>query len=416
MSKYLDEHQRDELVNAFIKAKNKESLLLRKAKKFATENHSHGKPTESYIDTYLGACRNLVASQNGECHLAWAKWRGVAPNPNKLGRSFDFIVELMDEVDYVGSKQHKLQLAEVLNNRGGKNFLKAVYDKISKGTSLEIQADREKELEILRTRENEVANMLSPITNFSVLKGYDSFHSWKRVLWLKIAYINHIERQIDEATGTVKTALKDIYNRIDIIKDLNRLRQHIERNSYADRLVSHYYMNENFTKLEDEHLRLCIGLAYSDIWDYRKEAKLETCVFTHNSIYFGDEEVVFRKEDAYVEDYHKVYSHKQKNIKKLLRMAEIADIDFEKTVKQIEKKIEGRKISYLWNTFFTNSITIDEDFIKAHSETMRNEDMETFEEDKQGYKAFENLYASLNFQSDIVKAITHKTYRERKKK
>jgi len=420
MSKYFDEHQRDIFVKAFNRAKDKDKCVLTHAKKFAKENHAQGKPPQHQIDTYFGALANL-ANRSAETHEEWAKWRGVAPNPKYLGRSFDFVVELMEKVDYVGSEKHKRELAEILTNRGGKNFLKSLYDKVALSTKLDIEAETQAQLEILRIREQEVANMMSPITNFSVLKGFDSFHSWKNVVWLKMAYIEMIKREIENATGTIKTALKDIYRRIDILNDLNRLRQHIERNSFADRLLTHYYIGENFEKLEHEHLRLCIGLAYSDIWDYRKATKMQACIFTHNSIFVGDakdvgNEIVFRKEDAYIDDYHIVYSHKQKDIKKLMKMADIADDDFKKTVKRIEKKIEGRIITYAWNSFYTNSISIDEEWIREQANFMRDEDMQIYEDDKKGYKAFENLYASLNFQSDIVKGLTHQTYRERKKK
>jgi len=69
MSKHLDEHQRDELVSSFLKSKDKERMLLTKAKKFAKANHHEGKPPPHVIDVYLGSCRNLIASSNGEVHL-----------------------------------------------------------------------------------------------------------------------------------------------------------------------------------------------------------------------------------------------------------------------------------------------------------------------------------------------------------
>ena len=196
MSKHLDEHQREELTKAFLKAKDKEKMFLTKAKKFASENcKTNAKPFQHDIDTILGSIRNLIASSNGEVHIEWAKWKGVSPNPKKINRSYDFVVDMMTAVDYKGSKKQKELLAQTLNNRGGKEFLRLLHEKIIEQASLEASANRELELETLRLREKEIANMLSPITNFSIVKGEEMFNAWRKVLMLKIAFGLGIEQQ-----------------------------------------------------------------------------------------------------------------------------------------------------------------------------------------------------------------------------
>jgi len=85
MSNYLDEHQRDELLSSFLRAKDKERMLFKLAKKFASQNNKMGgSPSQDKVDVHLGACRNTIASCHGEVHLAYCEWKGIPPNPKKL--------------------------------------------------------------------------------------------------------------------------------------------------------------------------------------------------------------------------------------------------------------------------------------------------------------------------------------------
>ena len=410
MSKYLDEHQREELTKAFLKAKDKESLLLTKAKKFAKENHHEGKPPPHQIDTYLGSIRCLLAGMNGEVHLEWAKWKGVSPNPKKLGRSYDFVVDMMDAVDYKASKKQKELLAQTLNNRGGKDFLRILHEKITEQASLEASANRELELETLRLRENEIVDMLSPISNFSVVKGEEMFHAWRNVLWLKIDFTNTIRTQLEDAKGITRTALKNIYDKIeDLDIFLLQIQRHLEINSYADRLLQSYYMNDCFDELKEEHLRLCLGLAYAQTEGFGDfvNSPTDLIVHTHNSIMHKNKEIVFR--DKYLDDQI-LYSPKNSLVKKIVSIGEKGEADFKKMIKQAEKKMKGRKISYRWDMFFTNSISIDQEFIENHKEVNREEDWDNWEQN------WDNLYANLNIQTDLVKEWRASQYRKPKKK
>ena len=79
-------------------------------------------------------------------------------------------------------------------------------------------------------------------------------------------------------------------------------------------------------------------------------------------------------------------------------------------IKQAEKKLKGRKISYRWDMFFTNSISIDQEFIDEHKEVMRTEDWDDWMQN------WDNLYANLNIQTDLVKEWRASQYRKPKKK
>lgn len=418
MSKYLDEHQREELTKAFLTVKDKERMLLTKAKKFATENHHAGKPPQHQIETYLGSCRSLLAQMNGDVHIEWAKWKGVAVNPKKLSRSFDFVVDMMNRIGYEGSQKHKQELANVLNNRGGKNFLKRLEEFITEREGLEASANRDLELETLRLRENEIVNMLSPISNFSIVKGEEMFHAWDNVLWLKIAFCFDVKEQLKDATGVSKTALKNIYDKTKNAETwLLQLQRHLEINSYADRLLSHWYMNDCFDELKEEHLRLCLGLAYAQtegissqrgvIGDYsNQDDETKFIAHTHNSMMIDKKEIVFR--DKYLEDQI-LYSPKNKYVKRIVAMGERGEADIKQCVKKLEKIFGGRKLSYRWDMFFENSISIDQEFIDAHKEVNRAEDLANWEYD------WDNLYTNLNLQTDIVKEWRAKQYRAKKK-
>jgi hypothetical protein len=411
MSKHLDEHQREELTKAFLKAKDKEKMFLTKAKKFASENcKTNAKPFQHDIDTILGSIRNLIASSNGEVHIEWAKWKGVSPNPKKINRSYDFVVDMMTAVDYKGSKKQKELLAQTLNNRGGKEFLRLLHEKIIEQASLEASANRELELETLRLREKEIANMLSPITNFSIVKGEEMFNAWRKVLMLKIAFGLGIEQQLEDATGVSRSALKNIHEKTkDSEIHLLQLDRHLQVNCYADRLLSNWYMNDCFDELKEEHLRLCLGLAYAQTERYGDYLEDETkfIMHTHNSMMIDKKEIVFR--DKYLDDQI-LYSPKNKYVKRIVAIGEKGEADLKKTIKKLEKTFNGRKLSYRWDMFFTNSITIEQDFIDNHKMTMLTEDIEDWR------KNWDNLYTNLNIQTDMVKGWRAKQYRAKKKK
>ena len=407
MSKYLDEHQREELISAFLKAKDKERMFLTKAKKFAKANHHEGKPPPHALITYEGSCKNLIASSNGDVHLAWAKWKGVTPNPKKLGRSYDFVMEMMDSVDYKASKKQKESLAKELNNRGGKDFLKKLHEKITSQATLEGQANRNLELETLRLRENEIAEMLSPISNFSVQKGEDNYMAWENVLWMKISYIVEVKEKLHDSktTGLTKSALKDINNKIGKLDTtLMALMEHLQINSYADRLLQHWYFNETIQgELKEEHLRLCLGLAYAGFDGINDREQY--VMHTHNSIFIRDKEIVFR--DKYL-DNQILYKASNPHIKKILEIADRGDAELKKLIKKIAKQTDGRRLTYSWNQFFVNSISIDEDWIKKTKAEFLKDDFEGWQND------WTNLYANLNVQSDIAKTWRANEYRKNK--
>jgi hypothetical protein len=80
-----------------------------------------------------------------------------------------------------------------------------------------------------------------------------------------------------------------------------------------------------------------------------------------------------------------------------------------KLVKKIAKQMDGRRITYSWNQFFVNSISIDEDWIKKTKMEFLKEDVEGWQND------WTNLYANLNVQSDNAKTCLAKEYRKKKK-
>ena len=252
--------------------------------------------------------------------------------------------------------------------------------------------------------------MLSPISNFSVVKGEEMFHAWRNVLWLKIDFTNTIRTQLEDAKGITRTALKNIYDKIeDLDIFLLQIQRHLEINSYADRLLQSYYMNDCFDELKEEHLRLCLGLAYAQTEGFGDfvNSPTDLIVHTHNSIMHKNKEIVFR--DKYLDDQI-LYSPKNSLVKKIVSIGEKGEADFKKMIKQAEKKMKGRKISYRWDMFFTNSISIDQEFIENHKEVNREEDWDNWEQN------WDNLYANLNIQTDLVKEWRASQYRKPKKK
>jgi len=405
----LNEKQREQLYKAFNNAKSesgRERVIKRHTKDFAEHFGKRANKTKFDIERSYTEWERKIRGTLTKAHATKENYyRHIGKTPPLVEKKSAYIVQLMDDIGYKSKDREKI--AEELQKRG-KDFLPLLIEKIQETSKYDFEISKQDELDILRKREYEIAEILSPISNFSVLKGFDSFHSWKRVLWLKLAYTDYLKEEAEKATGAIRTALNDIIKRIDIKDELSLLIHHIEINSFADRLLSQYYMNENFEKLEDEHLKLCVGLAYSQTKEFSQNYEI---LFSHNSVFDMEKrkEIVFRKEDNYVKDYHANYSHKQPTIKKIIEIGAEGEAKLKKLVKKIEKKLEGRKITYLWQQYFTKSIEIPQEFINDHTlannELALNDDMDRFE----------NLYSFLNISSDIIKAYTHNAYRKGKK-
>lgn len=405
MSKYLDEHQREILAKGFLKAKNKEIFLHRQAKKFATENHYGGKPTSYDIDNHLKACRNLVASANGEVHLAWSKWKGRPPNPKKINYSHDFVVDIMNNIDFKATDKEKQRLAETLISRGGKNFLKAIDKYIADRTFDEINAQREQDFEILKSREKAFADELAKISDLSMIEAEDSFDSWENLLFMKLCFSMHIYEEHKEATGTIKASLKDILNKLEPLqKPIYKLSRHIRVSSLATRILQHWYIEGCFDKLTEDDMNVALGVAYLG----NLEKDHDDMVYpTHNSILKGDIEIVFR--DKYL-DHQILYSHKNKHVKRIREVGEDMWDIAKKEIKKMAKILDGRKISYKWSTFFTNSITIDREWQNTHSLNVIEAEKEQWYSDNDKTT---DLYRLITLSSKMAKSLRAKNYKRK---
>ena len=404
MSKYLDEHQREGLAKAFVKAKDKEGLLLRHAKKFAKENHAKGKPTQYDIDNHLKACRNLVASANGEVHIAWSKWKGRPPNPKKLHKSYDFVVDLMETVKYSATNKQKEQLAETLTSRGGKNFLKAIDEYIAERTKDELNAKRNEDIELLKSLEKDVADRLSRISDLSMIEGEDSFDSWANLLEMKYTFITRIYYEHESATGLSKSTLKETLKKIEPLSiDLSDLINFIELSSLATRLLQHWYLEDCIEELHEDDMKVALACACLSDKGWDDEDIVHP---THNSILADDREIVFK--DKYLE-HQILYSRKNKIVKGLIDVGNQRLKDFEKLINKIDKKLNGKKISYKWSTFFTNSIAISRDFQNEYSEGVIEHEKDFIKD--ADYETTPDLYRRLSLSSKIAKSLRAKKYK-----
>jgi len=411
MSNYLDEHQREEIQSSFLRVKDKEKMILKLAKRYATQKNAYGKATTGEIDRYVGYIRNLLASCHGEVHLAWCEWKGRTPNPKKLSYSYDYAINLMNLAEkqgkYKDTKRNKERLAKELTSRGAKQLFKGLYELFKEGILDEEHANKSIELETLHFRESEIATMLSAISDLSVIDGDDSFRAWINCLNFKKHFIKDVEKELEDAKGSTRTAIKNIVDRTSpIYKELGDIIYHLEINSYATRLLRNFYFNDAFEELKESHLRLALGLAYSQIWDYNQNSYAENTILNgHNSILIEGKEIVFK--NKYL-DNQILYTPKNRYVKKIVAFAEKGEADFKKIIKRAEKKLEGRLISYRWNKFFVNSIDIDYDHIEGIKDVMNPNDYHevTFRDIYQN-----DVYYNVTRQTEIIKNWRASQYR-----
>lgn len=412
MSNYLDEHQRDELLTSFLRAKDKERMLFKLAKKFASQNNRMGgSPRQDEVDAHLGACRNTIASCHGEVHLAYCEWKKIPPNPKKLSYSYDYAMNLMSLAEkhgkYKDTKRNKERLAKELTSRGAKQLFKGLYELFKEGILDEEHVNKSIELETLHLRQSEIANMLSAISDLSVVDGDDTFRAWINCLEFKRLFIKDVEEELKDAKGSTRTAIKNIVDKTSPIKkDLPQIIKHLEINSYAVRLLRNFYFNDVFEELKESHLRLALGLAYSQLEEYNDMSYGEDCILHgHNSILIEGKEIVFK--NKYL-DNQILYTPKNPYVKKIIAFAEKGEADFKKILKRTEKKLEGRLISYRWNKFFKNSIDIDYDHIEMIKSVMNPHD---FHEVTFTDTYHNDVYYNVTRQTEIIKNWRASQYR-----
>ena len=412
MSMHLDEHQREEIQSSFLRVKDKEKMILKLAKRYANQKHFQGKATQDDIDRYVGYIRNLLASCHGEVHLAWCEWKGRTPNPKKLSYSYDYAINLMNLAEkqgkYKDTKRNKERLAKELTSRGAKQLFKGLYELFKEGILDEEHANKSIELETLHFRESEIATMLSAISDLSVVDGDDSFRAWINCLNFKKHFIKDVEKELEDAKGSTRTAIKNIVDRTSpIYKELGDIIYHLEINSYATRLLRNFYFNDVFDEqLNLDHLRLAIGLTYAQLDEYQDSD--EMIMHGHNSILIEGKEIVFK--NKYL-DNQILYSPKHRLVKKIIAIGEKGEADFKKIIKRTEKKLEGRLISYRWNKFFVNSIDIDNE----HIEEIKNNLLSPHQLNEVTKNTIleGDLYNNVSVQSEIIKDWRASEYRKK---
>jgi len=412
MSNYLDEHQREEIQSSFLRVKDKEKMILKLAKRYANQNNKIGKATNDEIDRYVGYIRNLLASCHGEVHLAWCEWKGRTPNPKKLSYSYDYAINLMNLAEkqgkYKDTKRNKERLAKELTSRGAKQLFKGLYELFKEGILDEEHANKSIELETLHFRESEIATMLSAISDLSVIDGDDTLRAWINCLDFKKHFIKDVEKELEDAKGSTRTAIKNIVDRTSpIYKELGDIIYHLEINSYATRLLRNFYFNDVFDEqLNLDHLRLAIGLTYAQLDEYQDSD--EMIMHGHNSILIEGKEIVFK--NKYL-DNQILYSSKHRLVKKIIAIGEKGEADFKKIIKRAEKKLEGRLISYRWNKFFVNSIDIDNE----HIEEIKNNLLRPHQLNEVTKNTIleGDLYNNVSVQSEIIKDWRASEYRKK---
>ena len=88
----------------------------------------------------------------------------------------------------------------------------------------------------------------------------------------------------------------------------------------------------------------------------------------------------------------------------MIKRANDIDTLLEECMKSIKKRIGQKTITYEWGKFYTNSITIDEDFHKLFNNDGMAERITNVEQN------FTNLYDLLNVATDQSKSFGHTVY------
>ena len=407
----LTKSQTSKLYKAFNKAKTesgRELIIRRSAKEFANYFGKIQQKSKFDIERTYEVWERKIRSALAKAHdTKEAYYRHIGKTPPKIEKSYDGILQLMDDLGY--KSKDRESIAKELSARG-KDFIPLLVEKIKETQKFENETAKQEELDILLKREYEIEKILQPISNFSIQEGEENFKAWENVLWIKLAFINDVLTQLQDESlgkGAIRSSLKDIQNRIaDLAPHIMKLIQHLQINSYATRMLSNWYVNNTFDEgLKDEHLRLCLGLAYAQTKGMDEEAIFHS----HNSILLKkpNKEIVFR--NKYLKNQI-LYKSENKYVKEIIEIAVKQEKELMKTQKEMWKLLEGkRKLSHLWNKFFVNSIEIADEFLDDHSQAMLEEELAEWQNN------WTDLYANLNVQTALTKEWRAKEYRAEKK-
>ena len=408
----LTKEQSKKLYKAFNKAtteSGRELIIRRSAKEFANHFGKKFGRSKYDIERQYEDWERKIRSALAKAHdTKEAYYSHIGKTPPKIERSYDGILQLMDDLSY--KNKDRESIAKELSARG-KDFIPLLVEKIKETQKFENEIAKQEELDILLKREYEIEKILEPISNFSIQEGEENFKAWENVLWIKLAFINDVLTQLQDdnlGKGAIRSSLKDMEKKIgDLAPHIMKLIQHLQINSYATRMLSNWYVKDTFNEgLKDEHLRLCLGLAYAQTKGMDEDAILHT----HNSILLKkpNKEIVFR--DKYLKN-QVLYNSENKYVKELIEIAVKQEKDLMKTQKEMWKLLEGkRKLSHLWNKFFVNSIEIADEFLDDHSQAMLEEELAEWQNN------WTDLYANLNVQTALTKKWRAKEYRAEKLK
>ena len=408
----LTKAQTKKFFKAFNNAKSekgRELVIKRSAKEFANHFGERDGKTKFDIErTYETWTRKLISSLAKAHETKEAYYRHIGKTPPKIEKSYDGILQYMDDLGY--KNKDRESIAKELSARG-KDFIPLILERHKETLKFENETAKQEELDILLKREHEIARILEPISNFSIQEGEENFKAWENVLWTKLYFISDVVSQLQDESlgkGAIRSALRDIDSKIgDLAPHLMKLIQHLQINSYANRMLSNWYVNNTFDEgLKDEHLRLCIGLSYAQT----KGSVEDAILHSHNSILLKkpNKEIVFR--DKYLKNQI-LYKSENKYVKEIIEIAVKKEKELMKIQKEIFNLLEGkRKLSHLWNKFFVNSIEIGDEFINEISQTMLDEDVDDWENN------WTDLYANLNVQTTLSKKWRAIQYREEKSK
>ena len=419
----ISKEQYAELRKAFLRCTSnakRRQMIEKKAKKFALINAKKNGKTfanEYTINAYLGMVKPHL-HRHKTTHQAYCEAHDLQVRPEFLTYTSDGVLKLMQDIGFKGTKTKKPeQLAKELVRIGGKDFFtKLIEANVSTVKQTEAML-RNEEFIRLHAREHLFADMLGSISNFSVIKGHDSWHSWFKVVELKQFYVESLEIEFETAKGTTKTVLKDLLKKLPSSTDLMMLAKLIEVNGFAVRLLSQWHQNENFTHLTDAIHDFALG---SCVVALKQDTKI-TAVPTHQGCtvgYWNDTkleivrgkvkelpqfEIVFREDDIYIDEYHILFDAKDPLVKEIIKKAKEMDELIKGCLLSIQKKIGKKKISYSWDKFFTDSVTIDDDFQVEYNK--RSSALSNVGED------WSNLYSLLNVGTDTAKSFGHMIYR-----
>src|SRR5210317_2344917 len=259
----LTKEQSKKLYKAFNKAtteSGRELIIRRSAKEFANHFGKKFGRSKYDIERQYEDWERKIRSALAKAHdTKEAYYRHIGKTPPKIERSYDGILQLMDDLGY--KNKDRESIAKELSARG-KDFIPLLVEKIKETQKFENEIAKQEELDILLKREYEIEKILEPISNFSIQEGEENFKAWENVLWIKLAFINDVLTQLQDdnlGKGAIRSSLKDMEKKIgDLAPHIMKLIQHLQINSYATRMLSNWYVKDTFNEgLKDEHLRLC---------------------------------------------------------------------------------------------------------------------------------------------------------------